>query len=392
MKELEYIFLGYIKIEVDSEDFYKVMSLFLGKGILAFSKVKGEIFVFYNQRKLAIELLENAKITYLLAKEFNLLQFEKDKTNAVILISAILFSLVFTFFLSNLVWRIEVDGCKNISKSELISSLEECGLEIGAMWQGIDFGDVENSVLNKLPQIAWINVNRVGTVAFVSIIEADSQTPDSEKYKYSNIVASEDCIVESISVTTGTPMVKIGDAVTKGDLLILGINSTQDESVPCKAEGEIIGRVNKRISVTVSRKNMEKIEKNRTLAALKIKIFDFSINIFKKYRNLDTECAIIEENGQISLFDGTALPIFIEKQYTVEYEYSSYDLHDDDLIASASELMRQKIEHILADVRLNSIKTYGNFTDEGYVMHTEMVYLCDVCEDAEFFISEEQKE
>jgi hypothetical protein len=137
---------------------------------------------------------------------------------------------------------------------------------------------------------------------------------------------------------------------------------------------------------------MEKIEKNRTLAALKIKIFDFSINIFKKYRNLDTECAIIEENGEISLFDGTALPIFIEKQYTVEYEYASYDLHDDDLIASASELMRQEIEHILADVRLNSIKTYGNFTEEGYVMYTEMVYLCDVCEDAEFFISEEQKE
>jgi similar to stage IV sporulation protein len=290
------------------------------------------------------------------------------------------------------VWRIDVDGCENISKSELISSLEECGLEIGAMWQGIDFGDVENSILNKLPQIAWINVNRVGTVAFVSIIEADSQAPDTEKYKYSNIVASEDCIVESISVTTGTPMVKIGDAVTKGDLLILGMNSTQDESVPCKAEGEIIGRVNKRISVTVSRKNMEKIEKNRTLEALKIKIFDFSINIFKKYRNLDTECAIIEENGQISLFDGTALPIFIKKQYAVEYEYASYDLHDDDLIASASELMRQKIEHILADVRLNSIKTYGNFTEEGYVMYTEMVYLCDVCEDAEFFISEEQKE
>ena len=91
-------------------------------------------------------------------------------------------------------------------------------------------------------------------------------------------------------------MVKIGDAVTKGDLLILGMNSTQDESVPCKAEGEIIGRVNKRISVTVSRKNTEKIEKNRTLVALKIKIFNFSINIFKKYGNLPEGCDIIEEN------------------------------------------------------------------------------------------------
>ena len=61
---------------------------------------------------------------------------------------------------------------------------------------------------------------------------------------------------------------------------------------------------------------------------------------------------------------------------------------DDDLVSLAGELMRQRIEGILSDVRLKSIKTNGSFTDEGYVMTTDMVYLCDVCEDVEFIVSE----
>ena len=86
------------------------------------------------------------------------------------------------------------------------------------------------------------------------------------------------------------------------------------------------------------------------------------------------------------------MPILIEKQYSVKYKNESYDFSDDDLVSFASELMRQRIEGILADVRLNSIKTYANFTDEGYVMSTDLVYLCDVCEDVQFFVSENQRE
>ena len=40
MRELEYLVLGYIHIKVSDEDFYKAVSLFLGKGIRIFSKNK----------------------------------------------------------------------------------------------------------------------------------------------------------------------------------------------------------------------------------------------------------------------------------------------------------------------------------------------------------------
>ena len=392
MRELEYLVLGYVQIKVAAEDFYKATSIFLGKGIRVFSKNKGEFFVFYSQKNAATEALVKAKIDYSTVKEFNLLQFEKNKKNAAILISAAIFSTIFVFFLSSLVWRIEIDGCKNTIESDVLSTLEECGLGIGTMWKKIDFGEIESGVQSKSPEIAWININRVGTVAYVSIIEAEAPKPDTEIYEYLNIVASEDCIIESISVTSGTPVVKVGDAVTKGDLLILGMQNSESESAPCKAAGSVIGRVNTSINVNVSRKQTVKVEENRVLSSLKIKIFNFSVNIFKKYRNLDKECAIIEENGQISLFGGPPLPISIEKQYSVKYKNEIYDFSDDDLVSFASELMRQRIEGILANVRLNSIKTYANFTDEGYVMSTDLVYLCDVCEDVQFFVSENQRE
>ena len=85
------------------------------------------------------------------------------------------------------------------------------------------------------------------------------------------------------------------------------------------------------------------------------------------------------------------MPVFLEKQYSVKYKNETQELSDDDLVLRARELMQLQIEDILAQVRLNSIKTYGNFTDKGYVMSTDMVYLCDVGNEVSFSISKGQR-
>ena len=85
------------------------------------------------------------------------------------------------------------------------------------------------------------------------------------------------------------------------------------------------------------------------------------------------------------------MPVFLEKQYSVKYKNETHELSDDDLVFRARELMQSQIEDILAEVRLNSIKTYGNFTDKGYVLNTDMVYLCDVGNEVSFSISKWQR-
>jgi hypothetical protein len=87
--------------------------------------------------------------------------------------------------------------------------LSHCGLEVGCRWNSLDRSEVEADVLSEYPSIAWININRRGTVAYVEIIERKKgEIQNSEQKRgYANLVASESCVIEEITVTRGVAQV-----------------------------------------------------------------------------------------------------------------------------------------------------------------------------------------
>lgn len=386
MQVIDFLILGFVELKIDPSDFSRIASFFLRCGIKMRSKDFGTIRVFYHQKNDAIKVLEDLEVNYNVSREFRLISGRYDAGKSIAIATALIFTIATVVFLSDLVWCIEVDGNTAISDAAIISRLEECGFYIGSMWSKIDFGKIESSFLDGHDGIGWININRSGTVAYVSVIESDNITPSKEnEFEFSNIVANEDCVIEYIRVTKGVAVVKVGDAVTKGDTLIVGINQGEGGGF-CAAEGVVVGRVNKRITATVTRERTRKNILNTTLHSLKIKIFNFSINIFKKYRNLGIDCDIIEETNKITLSNGRKLPLEIVKEYEIQYAIDYFDVNDDDLVREAQYKMNSLLQQELIDVNLNSIRTYGNFTNEGYEMTSEVIYSCDVSESVEFTV------
>lgn len=387
MLGIDYFLLGFVELKIEPVDFARITTIFLRHGIRVKQKNNSTIIIFFRQKDEAINALANEKINIGIIREFKIIGDRENSIFNFSTIAALLITIITMVLLSNLVWRIEVDGNSSISDAEIMLGLAECGLEIGSMWKNIDLGRVENLFLSKNNNVGWININRNGMVAYVSIIEADVvEEPDAEYSRYSNIVAMEDCVVEYISVTQGTPVVKIGDAVSKGDPLILGIRNSDQEGSFCSAEGVVIGRVNKVISTEAAREKSRKKVQSVTLNSLKIKIFNFSINIFKKYRNLGMDCAIIEENSENILLCGKKLPFEIISEYEVLYIDEYYDATNDELVREAGYKMSNLLQSTLSGVQLNSIKTYGDFTDKGYKMISELIYSCDIMERVEFSI------
>ncbi len=387
MVKLDHLIFGFLEIEILEENISRAATIFLRNGISMKQKENCKILVFYIDKYKVEQLLGDAKIEYKIIKCFVPFGQEKSKLRKVILLSAALLTTIFVVLMSNTVWRIEIGGNDKISDVELEYELRESGLSIGSNWKKIDFGKVEASLLEKRQDLAWININRSGMVAYVSVIEANlPNTEEEKKYEFSNIVAKEDCIIEHISVSRGVAMVGVGDAVRKGDVLILGVKSKDDQSQLCAAEGEVIGRVNKTVNVSLSRENHRKLTEKMCLSSVKIKILNFSVNIFKKYGNLGDKYDIIEEKAAISIFQSYKLPIEIIKQYKICYTDEKYMLSDDDMILLASQKMRALVQKTLENVELNSIKTRGNFSDEGYIMSTEIIYSCDVCENVEISV------
>ena len=393
MVKIDYLLSGFAEIKLDPDDFDKALTAFLRFDIRASIKNEDTVIVLYSQFEDAKRILNDIGISsYKITKIHKLIPTFATPLRAVIISSALILTTILVVYLSNIVWCVDVSGNESISAASIISDLEKCGLSVGKIWGKIDLGEVETSFLNNRGDVGWININRSGTVAYVTVKKSDTgETEKPEAPEYSNIVAKDDCVIESISVKSGTAMVKVGDAVTKGDTLILGVITQGDVRTLCQAEGEVIGRVNCTLNASASREKTKRSLKSAEVYSLKIKIFNFLINIFKKCGNLDNECDIIEEKRQISLKDGRKLPLEFIREYNLEYIDEHYPATDEDMVREASAKMTVLVNNKLRGVDLNSIKTYGRFTDEGYEMTSLLIYSCSVAETVEFFVDEKTR-
>lgn len=276
------------------------------------------------------------------------------------------------------VWDIRISGNTLVPDTLIIDRLSECGFSVGSAWSSVSLSDVEYDMLGKCEEISWININRVGTVAHVKIIEQEPGAKEEAALQgYANIVADRDCIIEEITVSAGTPVVKVGDTVRKGDLIIMGVENNELGRL-VRAEGTVVGRAYDSVCTAVGRTKTQKIKKSESVISVNIKIFDFSLNIFKKYGNSDKECDIIESKRRITLFGKYKLPIEIETKSGIFYELKTESYNDGELISVCSVRHRQLLKGRLYNKDLSKITTSGQLLDDEYRLTSDIVYSAEV--------------
>ena len=201
----------------------------------------------------------------------------------------------------------------------------------------------------------------------------------------SNVISEYDAVIEEITVMRGIPMVKAGDTVKKGDLLISGVIPEELGGGFCYAEGIIIGRISDSIEVFVSDYKDEKVSVKKKLSEVSVKILGFSVNIFKSYRNLDEKCDIIEEKKTFSAF-GRNIPLVVNKKHTIKYLQQRINLTQDEMAEIALSRTTESISQKLKDSSLIRISTKGKFAGSSYVMTTDMVYSSEIGKNIPFIV------
>ncbi len=389
MRNIDLLIFGYVKFKIDFTKADKFFSYLLASGIPIISKDDGIVYAFYKDKAALINAFDKCGVDYAVLKEYDALRNKDKIPTRICLCVSVIISILVVVYLSGIVWYIEISGNETVSDAIILNALKKCNFYVGSQWKDADLGKIEVNLQSKEPNISWVSVNRNGCVAYITVVESKANNSEITKEEgYYNIIAKEDCIIENISVSKGTPVVNVGDTVKKGDLLVLGMISTGEKIEYCAAEAVVIGRVNKVLSVAVDRKTENTEVKKSKLVSCKIKIFEICVNIFKKYSNLNDKCVIIEKKEKISLFGMRPLPVEVIKQYSLELVKKESIFEDNELIEIAGYRMRSVLDSVLKDVDLNSIKTYGAFIDQGYIMTSEVVYSCDVSEPREFFLNE----
>ena len=376
MVRIDCLIFGYRKYKVSPENIAELTNALLKVGVTAQIKGDGTVTVRERDRRKILSALSG--LDYTESPPRGIAGALKKIPYKPAVVSALFISALISLFLSGLVWDVRVDGNHSIPDAAIISELERCGFSVGNIWSLVDLSEVEIKVLSECEDIGWININRRGTVAYVTVMERKYGTDDKAEidYRYSNIVASTDCVIEDITVKRGRAVVKKGDTVKKGDVLVLGTLPIEAGGGFCRADAVITGRVNDTVSVAVSRNYEQKIELRRQCRTICLEIFGVNINIFKKYGNLSESCDIIEEINPLTLLGKCKLPVTVKKSYEKTYGTQSLSYTDTELVEVATARLRAKTAARLELADLMKIRTEGRFTEDGYEI-TNYISLCE---------------
>ena len=224
------------------------------------------------------------------------------------------------FTLSKFIWNIEVQGNVNIPKEEIIELVQTEGLSIGKWKKDVDTKEIINKIRLERDDIAWVGIDIKGTNAIIEIVEADKKPDIIDENEYCNIVAKSDAMITKVSAKNGIPLVKEGDIVKKGDIIIAGwLEGKYTGKQYVHANGEVLAKVWYTTTEKINLKEIKKVETGNTQNKYSVKINNFQINFNKslpKFQKYDT----IEENKKLKLFSNFYLPLEL-----IKYTYKEYD-------------------------------------------------------------------
>ncbi len=375
------LLFGYVKYTVKDEDVKTVAELFLKQNI-SVRFHKNSFFVRDSKSKETDKIL-GEKIEYEKSEILGFGGFLYKNKKRYGAISALILTFVLFIFSSTRVWDIRVVTSSPEIEKAVISELENAGFSIGSSWRKSDLGKLEVMLLSSSDTVSWININRRGSVAYISVIEKEHHDEPEDKMGYSNLVAASDAVIEEITVIHGEAAVKVGDSVKKGDLLISGVISGEAGGGFCYAEGIVRGRISDTVTVEIPSQRIEKYEKKSSLCDVQLNIFNFSAKIYKYYRNLPSECVIIEKRDDISIF-GKRLPFSVLKKYGATYGERVVNLTADEMTGLASLEMQNTLQKKLKDATLLKIRTEAEFLTDRYVMRSNIVYTENIGADLPF--------
>lgn len=223
----------------------------------------------------------------------------------------LLLSLIMIYVLSGYVWNIDITGNSTLSSEAVKSSLSEFNVYVGMKKKNIDPRNIKEGIMAKYDGVSWMSINPVGTTLSVNISERVEPPQIQNNTDPCNIVAKTDGVIKSIKVTEGKALVKVGDAVLKGDVLISGIVEYSNGSVVMKqARGEVVAICEEVHSTNVPLKREILVDSGQQKTKNILNFFNFKIPLY--IGELDESWEKKVEKHPV-VIDGVELPLGITK-------------------------------------------------------------------------------
>ncbi len=214
---------------------------------------------------------------------FFIFRYRKRK----ILFFGFIIMIIVLYLLSSRVWLITYTGLDRIEKNEFESYLKRQGLYVSCKKRGLDKEKIKENISKDFKEVAWVNIDFVGTKVDVFIKETIVVKEKDDYETPSNLVAKKDGVIDNIVVETGIAKVKPLDVVKKGDILITGeIDVKEDEFGVLKSyvpsNGDVLARTNYEFEFFVPYEYEEKAYTGKEKNDSRYIVFGKNIDFFNK--------------------------------------------------------------------------------------------------------------
>lgn len=201
------------------------------------------------------------------------------------------------YIMSLYIWDISILGGSKYTPEAMLEFLADNGIKAGIRKSMINGSEIEEDIRLSYKDIGWVSAEVKGTRLIIKITETNMPAPIIEATAPSHMVATKDAIVKNIVTRSGTPMVKSGDVVRKGDILVSGVLTVMDD----------FGGV---------------LEKTPTIASADITCMSY-YNYSDSF-SLDHKVRIFTDNSK----QGYYITLFGKKlfSYNPRYSYTMYDI------------------------------------------------------------------
>lgn len=300
---------------------------------------------------------------------------QKGKKRYAFLAGMLLFFCLI-FVMSGFIWGIDIKGNEKLLSEDILAALEKNGLHTGAHIRGLDVKEIRNNMMLQIPEISWLGINIKGTTAHVEVRERAEKPEIVDETKAYNIIAGSNGVITEMNVLQGTALVKEGDVVYKGQILVSGAADSQVKGVRFVASSaEIRARTWHEKSMPVQTRRETKSRTGEYKSLNRFKIFGININLFLDgripYENYDktgTEKQIMLGN--------LILPFSMQYDKFYEVEVYEENLDEEQAFEYTFNQLCDIIEKELEDDTEIIQSHYTEWTDEQGQRNLTVTYEC----------------
>lgn len=281
---------------------------------------------------------------------------------------------------STFIWKIKVIGNTYIDSNKIVEISRKNGAYIGRNRFFININSLPDKIRLDIPELSWVGVIRKGTSIVIEVKERNKKVDVIDESKPVNIVAKKEGVITKVVVANGTKIIKEGEYVFPGNIVICGIIESQYmDPLLVHAQGNIYAKVLYSQEYKILLNNKEKEYKRKgisigfTLNSKDSLIHFFGSRKFKYEDNLKYIGGVIT-NNKIGFIIGTYNG-YIEKDLNITREQA---------IINARETFEKYIRENIED-KGKILDKFEKIVDNG----NEIIVECKIYVEEEISLKQE---